>query len=33
MRLSEAYPAGYENLYWNICRYRNYKMIRVPDLQ
>jgi LysM repeat protein len=33
MRLSEAYPGGYENLYWNICRYRNYKMIRVPDLQ
>jgi len=33
MRMSQAYPAGYENLYWNICRYLNYKMIRVPDLQ
>ncbi len=27
-----AYPAGYENLYWNLCRYWNYKIEKVPDL-
>lgn len=29
VNFSPAFPAGYENLYWNFCRYFNYKVIRV----
>jgi hypothetical protein len=32
VKFAPAYPAGYENLYWNLCRYRNYKISKVPDL-
>lgn len=29
--IAPAYPAGYENVYWNFCRYRNYKIYKFPD--
>ncbi|MDT8393612.1 MAG: LysM peptidoglycan-binding domain-containing protein [Bacteroidales bacterium] len=29
--IAPAYPAGYENLYWNFCRYRNYRIYKFPD--
>lgn len=29
IKFSPAYPAGYENLYWNLCRYRNYRIEKV----
>ena len=29
MKFAPAKPAGYENLYWNLCRYRNYKVEKV----
>lgn len=32
VKFAPAYPAGYENLYWNLCRYHNYKIVKVPDL-
>jgi len=31
VNFAPAYPAGYENLYWNLCRYHNYKIVKVPD--
>lgn len=29
--IAPAYPAGYENIYWNFCRYRNYRIYKFPD--
>jgi len=29
IQFGPAYPAGYENLYWNFCRYRNYQIEKV----
>jgi hypothetical protein len=31
IRFAPAFPAGYENLYWNLCRYRNYKIYKLPE--
>ncbi len=31
VKMKPAYPAGYENLYWNLCRYRDYTVIKVND--
>jgi hypothetical protein len=28
-----AYPAGYENVYWNLCRYFNYRIVNVSGLK
>jgi len=28
-----AYPAGYENMFWNLCRYFNYRIVNVPGLK
>jgi len=33
VRFAPAYPAGYENLFWNLCRYRDYKISKVPDIK
>jgi LysM repeat protein len=30
MHFAPAFPAGYENLFWNFCRYRNYSIEKVP---
>ena len=32
MRFKPAYPSGYENLYWNLCRYKDYRIYKLPDL-
>ncbi|MEN8225434.1 MAG: LysM peptidoglycan-binding domain-containing protein [Bacteroidota bacterium] len=29
IRFAPANPSGYENLYWNLCRYRNYQVEKV----
>jgi hypothetical protein len=29
IQFAPAYPAGYENLNWNFCRYRNYKIEKI----
>lgn len=31
-QLKKAYPSGFENVYWNLCRYRNYRIYKLPDL-
>jgi LysM repeat protein len=31
IKMTPAYPAGFENLYWNICRYHNYRVLKVND--
>ncbi len=33
MKYLPAYPAGFENVYWNLCRYWNYQIVKVPELQ
>ena len=32
MYFKPAYPEGYENLYWNICRYKDFRIYKLPDL-
>lgn len=31
VHFERAFPAGYENLYWNFCRYFNYKVIKIKE--
>ena len=31
MQFMPAFPAGYENLYWNFCRYKDYRIIKFTD--
>ncbi len=30
MDIKAAFPAGYENIYWNLCRYWNYRIEKIP---
>lgn len=30
VNMKAAFPAGYENIYWNLCRYRNYRIEKIP---
>lgn len=30
MHIRAAFPAGYENTYWNLCRYWNYRIEKIP---